>query len=127
MKRDHLLGWPPALLALDPEPTPPRVIYRTLQSLTDAEQRTRAEQDQMITAQLPVLKPEPKTKSAVQYFIRHVSLGDAYRETPDGVLQIWQRSQRRWLNSRWNKQQALELRKPIVPVDHKPEWVTADE
>lgn len=58
MKRDHLLGFPPVLLALDPEPRkgPGQTPARMPMSL--AEQKTRREYDKAETAKLspaPVL------------------------------------------------------------------------
>jgi hypothetical protein len=66
MKRDHLLGWPPALLALDPEPrksqrTPPKA------PIGAAEEYARAELDRKTTARLaaPEVTPEPIKPQAV--------------------------------------------------------------
>lgn len=62
MNRDHLLGWPPTLLALDPEPRKPQ---RTpvKPPVSQADEQFRREMDKKVTSALdaPIIQltPEP--------------------------------------------------------------------
>lgn len=59
MKNDHRLGWPPALLAMDPDP---RIGQRTPPKppVSAADERARAALDVKLTKQLDA--PEPASK-----------------------------------------------------------------
>lgn len=92
MPRDHMLGWPPALLALDPADFPRKVERTTHQPrLTDREQELRRGVDKLCTSQLeapkaaPTAKPQAEAPTAfVPEYFKHLKGDMLYRTTPGG-------------------------------------------
>lgn len=101
MNRDHLLGWPPALLALDPEPKPVQRT-RTYHRRTDTEQQTCRDLDAALTARLD---PTELKSGGVDYAVnpdirvrarcRHKVHPDLYRLI-DGAVHYWAERRNNW-------------------------------
>lgn len=126
MNRDHLLGFPPVLLAIDPELAQTPGLTPARPRLTLVEQQARRELDLAETAKLSPAGSTQETDGFTYYDRQGVAFRWYRHDGYSGRPEVWNSETRAWQRSRFTMDYLLnpELRSRMVVLEEKPAETT---